>query len=140
MRLTNWLVSTLVAAATAIATAAANDTRCIMYLTGQHVVIPESKDLTSPISHVILAFLTSDKFAVEEPPEDYDLFITVDEVRSRFDKDTKVTVAIGGWGDWKGFQEGARTPESRKKWAEQVKIMVDRLGSDGVDIDWEYPG
>lgn len=87
-----------------------------------------------------MAFLTSDVFTVEEPPEEYPLFMTVDEVRAEFPPSTKVSVAIGGWGDWKGFQEGSRTEEARKKWAEQVKIMVDRTGADGVDIDWEYPG
>lgn len=66
--------------------------------------------------------------------------MSVDQVRAGFKPGTKVLVAIGGWGDWKGFQEAALTAESRKKWAEQVKIMVDRTGADGVDIDWEYPG
>ncbi|KAI6781312.1 uncharacterized protein J7T54_004085 [Emericellopsis cladophorae] len=115
--------------------AAANDTKCVM----QHVVFPP-KNLASPITHVIMAFLRSDVFLPEEPPEEYPLFMPVEEVRNHFESDTKVTVAIGGWGDTEGWQIAARTRESRKKWAEQVKIMVDRTGADGIDIDWEYPG
>ncbi|CAG9953069.1 unnamed protein product [Clonostachys rosea f. rosea IK726] len=116
-----------------------NGTRCLMYLTGQHPIIP-AFDLASSITHVNLAFLTSDVFTAETPPDEYPLFMTVDQVRAGFKPGTKVLVAIGGWGDWKGFQEAALTAESRKKWAEQVKIMVDKTGADGVDIDWEYPG
>ncbi|VUC33521.1 unnamed protein product [Clonostachys rosea] len=116
-----------------------NGTRCLMYLTGQHPIIP-AFDLASAITHVNLAFLTSDVFTAETPPDEYPLFMSVDQVRAGFKPGTKVLVAIGGWGDWKGFQEAALTAESRKKWAEQVKIMVDRTGADGVDIDWEYPG
>lgn len=99
-----------------------------------------SRELAAPITHVILAFLRSEVFVTDVPPTEYPLFTSVDRVRAGFEAGTRVTVAIGGWGDWEGFQTAAKTPESRKKWAEQVKIMVDRTGADGVDIDWEYPG
>lgn len=99
-----------------------------------------SRDLAAPITHVNLSFLRSEVFVTDEPPTEYPLFTNVSSVRDGFEPGTKVSVAIGGWGDWQGFQAAARTPESRKKWSEQVKIMVDRTGADGVDIDWEYPG
>lgn len=106
----------------------------------QHNVIP-SRNLTEPITHVLLAFARSDVFLHDEPEDsDYGLFTSVDVVRAGFSPDTKVTVAIGGWGDWEGFQEAARTPESRAAWAARVALMVDRLGADGIDMDWEYPG
>ncbi|KAI9149121.1 putative chitinase 3 [Paramyrothecium foliicola] len=110
-----------------------------MYLTGQHNVVP-SPNLSSGITHVILAFMQSDIFNVDQTPTKFPLFTTVDHVRTQFLPDTKVTVAIGGWGDSKGFEEGARSETSRKRWAKQVKAMVDMTGADGVDIDWEYPG
>lgn len=99
-----------------------------------------SRDLTNPITHVILAFLRSEVFAADGPQAEYPLFTTVDIVRDGFELGTKVTIAIGGWGDWEGFQAAAKTPESRKKWSEQVGIMVNATGADGIDIDWEYPG
>lgn len=92
------------------------------------------------MSHVILAFMRSDFFNVDETPDEFPLFTTVKEVRSSFSRDTKVMVAIGGWGDTKGFEEGAESETSRKRWARQVAAMVDATGADGVDIDWEYPG
>ena len=93
-----------------------------------------------PITRVIIAFFRSDIFVADEPPAEYPLSTTIDGARSGIAPSTKVTVANREWGDWKGFQTGAKTSETRRKWAEQVRIMVDRTGADGVDIYWEYPG
>lgn len=84
--------------------------------------------------------MRSDVFHLETPPDPYPLFTTVDEVRLRFGPQTKIMVAIGGWGDSHGFEKAAETRESREAWTKQVKTMVDRTGCDGIDIDWEYPG
>jgi GH18 family chitinase len=113
--------------------------RLLMYLTGQHPVVP-APELAGKIDHVILAFLQSHVFNVDEPPPEYPLFTTVDEIRKQFPDTTNITVAIGGWGDVRGWDEAARNETSRKRWAKQVAIMVDTMGADGVDIDWEYPG
>ncbi|KAH8600928.1 42 kDa endochitinase-like protein [Bisporella sp. PMI_857] len=110
----------------------------LMYLTGQHNVIPE-KALVSGITHVALAFMQSSIFNELDRAE-WPLFTTVETVRTRFEKNTSILVAIGGWGDTKGFSVAAATPESRKLFAQNVKQMVDFTGADGVDIDWEYPG
>ncbi|KPM44626.1 hypothetical protein AK830_g1899 [Neonectria ditissima] len=110
-----------------------------MYLTGQHNVIP-AKDEVGDITHVILAFMRSETFNVDETPSQFPLFTTVDEVRSKFASGTKVMVAIGGWGDNEGFEVAAKSENSRRRWAKQVTAMVEAVGADGVDVDWEYPG
>lgn len=84
--------------------------------------------------------MRSDIFNVDETPPEFPLFTTVDKVRSQFAAGTKVTVAIGGWGDSKGFEEAASDEAARKRWVRQVNAMVEATGADGVDIDWEYPG
>lgn len=68
------------------------------------------------------------------------LFTTVGEVRAKFPANTIVQVAIGGWGNSEGFEIAAKTEESRKLFAENVRAMIEATGADGVDIDWEYPG
>ncbi|EHK19309.1 glycoside hydrolase family 18 protein [Trichoderma virens Gv29-8] len=123
-----------------IALGAHEAVRCIMYLTGQHVVFPSDDYLVNSITHVILAFMRSDVFNVDKTPTEFPLFTTVNRARQQFKTDTKIMVAIGGWGDSKGFEEAAHDNSSRKRWAGQVKAMVDLTGADGVDIDWEYPG
>ncbi|KAM4056006.1 glycosyl hydrolases family 18 domain-containing protein [Hirsutella rhossiliensis] len=127
----------LLLATTAMASSAL---RCIMYLTGQHHVVPSDPGLTADITHVVLAFMPSTTFNVDESPAAFPLFTSVDETRRRLQPGTKVMVAIGGWGDSQGFEDAARTSQSRKRWSRQVRAMVDQTGADGVDIDWEYPG
>lgn len=102
--------------------------------------MPSDPDLLAAVSHVVLAFMNSAVFNVDEAPADWPLFAAVDDVRRLFPRDTKVMVAIGGWGDSRGFEDAAKDGPSRARWARQVAAMVKRTGADGVDIDWEYPG
>ncbi|KAF4992247.1 hypothetical protein FGRMN_7277 [Fusarium graminum] len=113
--------------------------RCVMYLTGQHDILPSKNDLQE-VSHVIIAFMRSEFFNVDKKPVEYPLFTSVANVRSRLPNHVKVMVAIGGWGDTQGFEEAAKTVPSRKRWARQVAAMVAATKADGVDVDWEYPG
>ncbi|KUJ20024.1 glycoside hydrolase [Mollisia scopiformis] len=112
--------------------------RYIMYLTGQHNIVPEFS-LVEDITHVAIAFMQSSVFN-QQSPKSWPFFTTVEDVRSRFAPGTAIMVAIGGWGDTAGFSEAAKSGESRKLFAKNVKDMVDATGADGVDIDWEYPG
>jgi GH18 family chitinase len=84
--------------------------------------------------------MRSEFFNVDKKPDEYPLFTSVSDVRGRFPNHTKLMVAIGGWGDTKGFEEAAKTEFSRKRWARQVAAMVAATEADGIDVDWEYPG
>lgn len=59
------------------------------------------------------------------------LFTSVDKVRSKFSHGTAIMIAIGGWGDTKGFDVAARTQDSRQLFALNVRKMVDATGADG---------
>lgn len=112
--------------------------RCIMYYTGQHPVAPPV-DKLKHVTHVAIAFMSPGVF--NDPGRvEWPLFTNLEEVRAKFLVDTKIMVAIGGWGDTIGFSVAALTDESRKTFAENVASMVRTTGADGVDIDWEYPG
>ncbi|KAI1823298.1 glycoside hydrolase family 18 protein [Xylaria intraflava] len=123
-----------------MATASATTMRNIMYLTGQHPVVPDNVSLIAPITHVALAFMNSNTFNQEEGDSTWPIFMSVDEARSKFLPGTKIMIAIGGWGDTGGFDVAARTELSRARFARNVAAMVRHTGADGVDIDWEYPG
>lgn len=84
--------------------------------------------------------MRSEIFNVDQPLKEYPFFTSVAKVRESFSSHTKIMVAIGGWGNSLGFEEGSRNATNRKRWAASVKHMVDATGADGVDIDWEYPG
>jgi GH18 family chitinase len=95
--------------------------------------------MVADLTHVALAFMRPNIFNDVNRTE-WPMFTTVKEVRPKFAKGTVLQVAIGGWGDTAGFEEAAKTEQSRELFAENLKAMLDVTGADGVDIDWEYPG
>lgn len=103
-----------------------------------------SIDLVAPVTHVVLAFMRPELFiSGTRPAEGWGagFFVSsLSELRAKFPPETKVLIAIGGWGDSKGFEDAARDDESRRRWAAGVADMVDELMVEGVDVDWEYPG
>lgn len=62
----------------------------------------------------------------------FEPFESPDTMRKRFGSDTKLLIAIGGWGDTSGFSEGAKTEESRNTYAKNVAAMLESNGFDGV--------
>ncbi|GAQ04724.1 hypothetical protein ALT_2045 [Aspergillus lentulus] len=120
-----------------MAVQAARGLRFAMYIDQYHTVDLPGSDQTQGITHAIMAFAPSKQFNTDSS---YTPFDTVENMRKRFAPDTKVMIAIGGWGDTAGFSEGAKDEASRTKYAKNVATMINNLGFDGVDIDWEYPG
>jgi chitinase len=51
----------------------------------------------------------------------------------------KVMVACGGWGA-DGFSDMALTAESRAKFIQSTRDLIEKYQIDGIDMDWEYPG
>ncbi|KAK0099371.1 hypothetical protein ONS95_003556 [Cadophora gregata] len=112
--------------------------RYVMYVDQYHLTDLPSREVAAGIDTVIMAFANSSLFV--SPAGNYTPFEPVSTMRSRFDAGTKVMIALGGWADTDGFSAGAATEESRTDFAKNVANMVNTLGFDGVDIDWEYPG
>lgn len=98
------------------------------------------------ITHLALAFMPSGVFNrdsqsdADGSPLGWPLFQSIESIRPLVNPETKLLVAIGGWGDTAGFAKGALTECSRQRFAGNVAAMVAATGADGVDIDWEYPG
>ena len=84
-----------------------------------------------------MAFAKSDLFNSESTPE-YKPFESVKDMRARFEPDTKVLVALGGWGDTEGFGEGSKDDESREQYAKNVAAVVKDGGFDGVGMSLSY--
>lgn len=92
--------------------------------------MPE-QHLVSDITHVALAFMSPALFNQKQPPSSWPLFTTVEKVRSQFKDGTAIMVAVGGWGDTAGFEIAAATADSRKVFAQNVRLMVEETGADG---------
>lgn len=52
----------------------------------------------------------------------------------------KLLLCFGGNGRSSGFSPMVRNVPSRRAFARNVRDLVARLGLDGVDLNWEYPG
>lgn len=50
----------------------------------------------------------------------------------------KVMLGVGGY-KREGFSEMARDKKKRKAFVRSVKSIIDSVGLDGVDLDWEFP-
>jgi hypothetical protein len=110
-------------------TAATPPTKYIMYLTGQHNIVPPPA-VVSDVTHVILAFMRSSTFTVTNQTS-WPLFTTVDEVRAKFAPGTKIMVGIGGWGDSEGFEQAARSEEVLGVVVRNMGRMLEDTGADG---------
>lgn len=51
----------------------------------------------------------------------------------------KILLSLGGWGGCKTCSEVFSTAGGRDSFARSVKTWTDQLGTDGIDLDWEYP-
>ncbi|KAK4863890.1 hypothetical protein LT330_010371 [Penicillium expansum] len=114
-------------------------TRFAMYIDEYHIADLPGQEKTEGIDHAIMSFAAAKLFNSDSPAA-YTPFEAPETMRKRFSPDTKLMVAIGGWGDTTGFSEGAKDEASRTRFAKNVAAMLDANGFDGVDIDWEYPG
>jgi chitinase len=54
-------------------------------------------------------------------------------------KKLKVLLSLGGWGGCAPCSEAFNSSEGRTTFANSVKLLTDYFGSDGIDLDWEYP-
>lgn len=51
----------------------------------------------------------------------------------------KVLVSLGGWGGCATCSDVFSTKEGRMEFARSVKKIQEQYGTDGIDLDWEYP-
>jgi chitinase len=51
----------------------------------------------------------------------------------------KVLLSLGGWGGCPSCSDVFSTRQGRDEFAASVKAVNDFFGTDGIDLDWEYP-
>jgi chitinase len=53
--------------------------------------------------------------------------------------DLKVLLSLGGWGGCATCSDVFSTKNGRREFAASVKQLSNYFGTDGIDLDWEYP-
>ncbi|PHH54434.1 Endochitinase B [Ceratocystis fimbriata CBS 114723] len=137
-----WVATVVAAPTDDVSIAARGDSdaaRYILYFDKWHTAKLPEKTMTAGITHVIMAFAEPGVF-ITDPVGKYEPHMNLADVRRMFDQDVKISMCIGSWGFTDGFREGVSSPETRALYAKNIAETVNRLGYDGVDIDWEYPG
>ncbi|ORZ08325.1 glycoside hydrolase [Absidia repens] len=61
-------------------------------------------------------------------------------IQSAHSADTKVLLSIGGWTGSEQFSPMVASPDLRKRFVDWNLNFIEKYNTDGVDIDWEYPG
>lgn len=61
-------------------------------------------------------------------------------VKLAHESKTKVLLSVGGWTGSKRFSPMVASPQSRKAFIDWNLDFIEKYHTDGVDLDWEYPG
>ena len=61
------------------------------------------------------------------------------KIKNKPPKNLKILLSLGGWGGCAPCSEVFSTENGRNNFAESVKLLTNFFGSDGIDLDWEYP-
>ena len=101
--------------------------------------LPEDLPL-GQLTHIILSFtnVIDGKMQFQNPAKSEDIVRRLVAQKEKY-PDLKVMVACGGW-TADGFSDMALTDSTRTRFAKSAAELIERLGLDGMDMDWEYPG
>lgn len=91
------------------------------------------------LTHIIFSFchLKDGKLSVDSKRDS----LTIQHLVSLKKKNPrlKIMLSLGGWGGCAPCSEAFSTLEGRKVFAESVRKANLYFGTDGIDLDWEYP-
>ena len=127
----------LAAAFCATPSAQAQKKAVIAYYSGS----PEALDKYDPreYSHIIYCFghLKGDRLHLRGARDT--LLIRKMVAMKKVNPKLKVLLSLGGWGGCGPCSEVFSTAGGRQGFSASVKELTDFFGTDGIDLDWEYP-
>jgi chitinase len=91
------------------------------------------------LTHIIFCFgqLSGSRYKVVNA-KDSALIKKMVAMKSK-NRDLKVILSLGGWGGCETCSDAFFTSEGRTEFAKSFKEVNDYFGTDGIDLDWEYP-
>ena len=114
-----------------------NDISVIAYYTGG----PDDIDsfAVDKLTHIIFSFahLKGNDLYIRNA-RDTTLIKKLVSLKSKY-PNLKVMLSLGGWGGCETCSDVFSTKHGRKEFAKSVKEINKYFGTDGIDLDWEYP-
>jgi chitinase len=102
---------------------------------------PEKVDSLSvdKLTHIIFSFchLTGNKLTVDNEKDSQAIKKLV--AAKKRNTSLKVLLSLGGWGGCKTCSDVFSTAEGRQEFSQSVLALCKSYGTDGIDLDWEYP-
>lgn len=91
------------------------------------------------LTHIIFSFshLKANRLNIDNAEDSATIFKLV-SLKKR-NPGLKVILSLGGWGGCAPCSEVFATKKGRKEFARSVKELSVFFGTDGIDLDWEYP-
>ena len=114
-----------------------SDFKVIGYYAGASIPIDSFE--TNKLTHLIYCFgvLCDNRFCLRA---ETDTAIIQSMVALKMKQpDLKVMLSLGGWGGCGPCSDVFSTEQGRGDFAASVKEISDYFGTDGLDLDWEYP-
>ncbi|HEY0679582.1 MAG TPA: glycoside hydrolase family 18 protein [Chitinophagaceae bacterium] len=91
------------------------------------------------LTHIIFSFchLKSNRLAVDDAGDS----VTITKLvgLKKRNPALKVLLSLGGWGGCESCSQVFSSARNRKEFAVSVKDLNEYFGTDGIDLDWEYP-
>lgn len=114
-----------------------NDFSVIAYYAGRTTMIDSFE--VEKLTHLIFSFchLKGDTLSVSNAKDSATILRMV-ELKKR-NPQLKIILSLGGWGGCKTCSSVFSTKKGRRIFSKSTKELSDYFGTDGIDLDWEYP-
>ena len=117
--------------------AGSKDFAVIAYYSGRTTMIDSFE--VEKLTHLIFSFchLKGNRLSVNNARDSATILRMV-ELKKRNPR-LKIILSLGGWGGCRTCSPVFSTKRGRRIFANSVKKLSEYFGTDGIDLDWEYP-
>src|SRR6185312_10344370 len=114
-----------------------NDIAVIAYYAGRGNTIDSFE--IEKLTHLIFSFchLKGNRLSVDHARDS--ATITDMVALKKRNPQLKIILSLGGWGGCETCSDVFSTKKGRKEFSKSAKQLCDYFGTDGIDLDWEYP-
>jgi chitinase len=114
-----------------------NNIAVIAYYAGRNNMIDSFE--VEKLTHLIFSFchLKGNSLSVDNARDSATIMDMV--ALKKRNPQLKIMLSLGGWGGCKTCSDVFSTNRGRKTFSKSVKLLSNYFGTDGIDIDWEYP-